>query len=337
MATTQIADLIVPEVYKDYMLNKTKMTKRLIEHGIMRKNEKLEQFIKGAGRTVNVPFLNDLPQDSANISSDDPASDAVPKKISSGKDVAIRHSRNQHFQTADLAAELTGADPAKMIADRFNNYWDLEFQRCLVATLRGVFADNIANDNGDMVENSSADLDKVSITDADRISPELIIDARAQMLEHDEELGLIAMHPLTKAFLQKNNLIDYVPDSEGKIRFPTYLGMDVIVSRACPIIAGSNQSTYWTFLLGRGALCFHDGMPRVPFAYDRNELGGDGGGIETISSRRQFLLHPSGIKFTDSSVAGESPTDTELQNAANWDRVYAEREQVPMVLIRHNL
>jgi hypothetical protein len=53
-------------------------------------------------------------------------------------------------------------------------------------------------------------------------------------------------------------------------------------------------------------------------------------GAETIYTRRQFAIHPYGIKFTDASVGGEFPTNAELRLAANWDRVYAERKQIPM-------
>ena len=74
----------------------------------------------------------------------------------------------------------------------------------------------------------------------------------------------------------------------------------------------------------------------MPTATDRDELAGDGAGIETLTTRQQWVMHPHGIKFTDSSVAGQSPTDTEYQNEANWDRVYPERKQINMALLRTN-
>jgi hypothetical protein len=47
-------------------------------------------------------------------------------------------------------------------------------------------------------------------------------------------------------------------------------------------------------------------------------------------------MHPYGIKWTDTSVGGEFPTVAELRLAANWDRVYPERKQIPLALLITN-
>jgi hypothetical protein len=54
-----------------------------------------------------------------------------------------------------------------------------------------------------------------------------------------------------------------------------------------------------------------------------------------LINRRRYILHPRGVKFTSASVAGESPTDVELQNQANWERVW-ENKNVRLVAITHN-
>ena len=340
MATVRLSDVVVPEVFNAYMAKDTMVNTRLWKSGVLRPNPKMAQFLAGGGRTAQVPFWNDLDNTPANISSDDPGSNAVPLKVTASRDTCIRHNRNQSWQDADLVAELAGSDPLQHIRNRVLSYWEREKQRCLIASLRGVFADNIANDNGDMVYDVSTDLDKASITDADRISSEAIIDCTQTMGDaaayDNNRLKLLIMHSVPFRKLQKLNLIDYIPDSEGKIHFPTYLGYEVIVSDQCPAIAGVEQTTYWTFLLGAGAFCYDEHPVAVPTATDRDELAGDGAGVETLTTRQQWVMHPHGIKFTDSSVAGQSPTDTELLNDANWDRVYPERKQINMALLRTN-
>jgi hypothetical protein len=41
------------------------------------------------------------------------------------------------------------------------------------------------------------------------------------------------------------------------------------------------------------------------------------------------------VKFTSASVAGDTPTNAELETAANWSRVF-ENKNVRMVAIDHN-
>jgi hypothetical protein len=47
-------------------------------------------------------------------------------------------------------------------------------------------------------------------------------------------------------------------------------------------------------------------------------------------------MHPRGVKFTSASVAGANPTNAELATAANWIRVW-ENKNVPVVAVTHNI
>ena len=332
MAATRLSDVIVPERFQAYMTKNTMVNTRLKDSGVLRSSKEAADFLSGGGRTCNLPFWKDLDNTSANISSDDPNSEAVPLKVDASKDVCIRNNRNQHWRDTDLTEELAGSDPMKRIGDRVNAYWNREFQRNLIAVLKGVFADNIANDSSDMVHDITTG---GSVTDAQRISADAVIDTAQTMGDSDDALRLMIMHSVPFRKLQKLNLIDYIPDARGEIKFPQYLGYDLVISDQCPAIAGTNTE-YWTFLLGRGAIVFNQSSPSVPVATDRNELAGDGAGMETLSTRRQWVMHPTGIKFTDNSVTGQSPTDAEFELATNWDRVYPERKQIPMALLKTN-
>jgi hypothetical protein len=41
-----------------------------------------------------------------------------------------------------------------------------------------------------------------------------------------------------------------------------------------------------------------------------------------LINRRRYILHPRGVKFTSASVAGDSPTNAELETGSNWTRVF---------------
>lgn len=335
-AVTRISDVIVPENFVPYMQVNTKVKNAMFESGILRSDAVLSNFLSGGGQTVNVPFWKDLDDtDTANISTDDPAVEADTDKIAAGKDIAIRHNRNKGWSSANLVSELAGDDPMKAIGNRVTDWWKREFQRVLVATLRGVFIDNAAANSGDMINDIASD-SASAITDAERISAEAVLDTKQTMGDAAETLTTIIMHSVVNNRLAKQDLIDFIPDSEGKRTIPTYLGYRVIVDDRCPAIAGSNRTKYHSFLLGTDALGWAEVPPAIPVETDRKPSQGRGAGVEELWTRRQFCMHPYGIKWTSSSMADFSPTDAELILAANWQRVYPERKQINMACLITN-
>jgi hypothetical protein len=74
-------------------------------------------------------------------------------------------------------------------------------------------------------------------------------------------------------------------------------------------------------MFGNGALGLGQGNAPVPSETDRDSLAGN----DVLVTRSHFIMHPRGIKFTSSSVAGPTPSNTELGAAANWDRVYSRK------------
>ena len=54
-----------------------------------------------------------------------------------------------------------------------------------------------------------------------------------------------------------------------------------------------------------------------------------------LINRRRYVLHPLGVKFTSASVAGDSPTNAELETGSNWVRV-RENKNVRVVAVTHN-
>ncbi len=336
MAVTRLSDAIIPAVFVPYMLKETMTKTAIFQSGILRQDANMSSFLSGGGQTVNVPFWQDLADTStANISSDDPAVTATPDKITAAADIAIRHNRNKAWSDADLVSELAGDDPMKRIGSRVASWWGREFQRVLVSTLRGVAASNTANNAGDMQVIIGTDAVGAPAA-AEKVSANAILDTAQTMGDASDVLDTIIMHSVVYTNLAKQNLIDFIPDSEGKVRFPTYLGYQVVKDDGCPAIAGTNRIMYWTFLVGKNAIAWAEVPPDVPVETFRYPAQGNGAGVEELWTRRQFTMHPYGIKWTSSSMAGRSPTDTELRAAANWSRVYPERKQVPIAILQSN-
>lgn len=342
MALTQIADVVVPEVFTGYVQLLTAQRSAFVQSGVIETSPMLDALLAGGGRTFNLPHFKDLDDTEANVSADQAAdvqsggaNDATPIKTTTGQEIAQRHNRNQSWSSADLAAALAGADPMESIASRVADYWVRQQQRYLISSLQGVFADNIANDTGDMV-NSIVIGGPGTVTDAHLFSADAFIDTAQTSGDFAEDLVAVAVHSVVFSRMQKLNLIDFIPDSEGRIQIPFYLGRRVIVDDGLPVVDdGNGHFEYSSYLFGTGSVAAGVGSPRVPTEVHREPLAGQGGGQEVLTSRVEWILHPRGTAWLGASQAGESPTIAEMQLAANWDRRF-ERKLLRIAELRTN-
>jgi len=335
MAVTRLSDLIVPDVFAAYMFKDTTDKTEIFKSGIFNTDPELAARLAGGGRTFNVPFWNDLDNTEAGIASDDPAISSTPGTVTASKDICRRQVRTRSWSTADLAGILAGSDPMQRILSRVTGYWERQFQTYLVKTLTGLFADNTANDSSDMVNDIATD-DSSATTSSELISAEAVIDTAYTMGDNASVLKTLIVHPTVMKRLKKLNLIDFIPDSDGRIAFERYLGYLVIEDDGVYTTTGTNRTDYWSYLIGPGALGFAEVPAGTPVEVERDPEKGNGMGVETIYTRRQFVMHPYGIKWTDTTVGGEFPSNSELATAGNWDRVYAERKQIPIAALVTN-
>lgn len=333
--TVRLSDVIQPQVFAAYMTKNTKEKSAIFESGILRSDPQLSKFLAGGGLTVNVPFWNDLDNSEPNIASDDPEQEATPKKVTANKEIAIRNYRTQGWSTARLSGELAGDKPMDRIVERVSAYWTRAYQRHLVATLTGVFADNAANDSGDMIVDVGTDAGGAPSA-TELVSAENVMDAAQTMGDAKDDLEVIIMHSVVRTRLAKQNLIDFIPNSRGEVRFPTYLGYKVIEDDNCRAVVGANRTKYWTYLVGRGAIAWGESPPDRPVEVDSKPRAGNGAGTEELWTRKQYIMHPYGFAWLDANRGGEFPSNTEAALAANWNRVAAERKQIRLAALVTN-
>ena len=335
MAVTRLTDAIVPEVFFPYMLKETKEKSALFQSGVLRSDANIASKLAGGGDIFNVPFWNDLDNTESGIANDDPASIGTPGKIASAKDMALRQVRTRGWSSARLVAELAGDDPMKAIGNRVSDYWVRQFQRILISTLTGVFADNVANDSSDMVWDVSVNTG--TPTDASRINAEAIINAAHTMGDANDAIVAIGMHSNMVKALKIQNLIDFIPDSEGRVRFPTYLGYRVIEDDGCRVVGTGATAQYWSYLFGRDSIGWSEHGVAKPVEVDPQPAQGNGMGVDTLWTRRQYVIHPYGVAWQNAAVVGEFPTNAELATAGNWNRVYPERKQIALAALVTNI
>jgi hypothetical protein len=339
---TQVADVVVPEIFTPYVQQLTEEKSRLIQSGAVVVDPQLTSFLNGGGLTVNMPSFNDLDNDPENISADNPAdtfkrpnwvtprTDSVPYKITTSTEVAVRLSRNNSWASADLAAALAGADPMDAIANRVAAYWTRRLQAAFIATVSGNFAQNATATPANAVQNDmthdvSGSAYAAGVTD---FNAENFIDATVLLGDSMEDLTMVMMHSVVYARAQKNNLIDFIPDARGEITIPTFLGRQVIVDDSMP----ASNGVYETWLFGSGAIRFGQGSPKVPTEVQRYAQAGNGGGQEILYNRVEWVLHPVGNAFVGTPIPNGGPsnanTSGNLAHEDSWERVYRERKQI---------
>lgn len=327
--TTAVSDVIVPQLFGPYVQQLTEEKSRLIQSGAVTRDAALDQFLAGGGLTANMPSWKDLENDADNVSSDTTGTSS-PNKIGSANEIVVRLSRNNSWATADLSAALAGEDPADAIASRVADYWVRRAQAMFVATMTGVFADNDAAPTGtehvagDLTSNISGGAFTDGVTN---FSAEAFIDATLTMGDSMESLGMIMVHSIVYGRMQKNNLIDFIPDASGQIRIPVFLGRQVIIDDSMPFASGVFQS--WLF--GSGALRLGTGAPKVPTEVLRIPSAGNGGGQEQLYNRVEWCLHPVGHRYAGTAANGgpsNAATANNLANAGSWARVFTERKQI---------
>lgn len=305
MTVTRIADVIVPEVFNPYVIQRTRQLSALYQSGIVANSPDFDRLASQAAKTVQMPYWADL-TGSSEVLSDSTA--LTPDKIGAGLDEAVILRRGKAWGANDLAANLAGDDPMRAIADLVAGFWARDMQATLISILKGIFT------SASMASNL---LDISGLTgSAAVISASSMIDAAQLLGDAKDQLTGVVMHSAVEAKLEKDNLIATVLPSEGGQPIKTYQGKRVIVDDSCPASGG----IYTTYLFGPGAIAEGNGNPVgfVPTEVDRDSLAGE----DILINRKTSILHPRGVRFTSASVAGSSPTNAELENGANWQRVY---------------
>ena len=336
MATVQLSDIIDVTIFQDLPAVDSPELTAFFTSGAVVGSQLLDNLPNGACKKAELPFWNDIDAAIvANYSSDDPAALAAAQKIDQGELITRKAFMNKGLSASDLASELAmGPKAMEQIRSRVDTYWTRQFQRRLIASCDGVLADNVANDSGDMVHDvASESIAGQSV--ATKWSRSNFTSAAFTLGDAFNNTGAIAVHSAVYKQMVDGDDIDFIPDSDGKMVIPTFMGKRIVVDDGMTVTAGSTDGfKYTTILFGAGAFGLGNGMPDFPVELQRSESGGNGGGIGTLWTRKTQILHPLGFQSTGTPAA-DSFTIAELKLAASWDRVI-DRKLIPMAFLVTN-
>jgi hypothetical protein len=335
MAKTLVSDVIIPTEFEKYAVERTATLSAFVQSGIVEVSPAFDRIASQGGREVKMPFWKDLSATRQLLS--DSASLTV-NKITADTDIARINNDAQAWSVNHLASVIAGDDPMQEIVDLVGAYWARTDEGLVISCLKGIFgaasmAGNLLAIHSESVAGQSA---------STKLTGMSFIDACAKLGDAAAKLTAVAMHSATEAALKKLDLIDFLPDSEGKPSLATFQGRRVVVDDSLPTRAGTTDGTVYTsYLFGQGA--FAKGVSPLDGTPLQGGFGTEGVEVARVPldsdtvliNRRRYILHPRGVKFTSASVAGDSPTSAELETAANWVRVW-ENKNVRLVAITHN-
>ena len=319
MAATVLSDVIVPEIFNPYVIERTAELSAFFSSGIVGRVTDIN--IGNGGSTVQMPFWQDLAGDDQVLSTD---TNLTVSNIEAEKDVAVVNARGLVYGSRDLAAALAGDDPLAAIGDLVAEKWSRRLQVMLISTLNGAMG-ALALESPSV---NTLDISGLG-SGAANFDGEAFIDALGTLGDAEARITGVGVHSATYRAMKKQNLIEFIPNSRGEVVIPTYMGKRVIVDDGMPVSNG----TYTTYLFGEGAIGWAEGTPKVPSEVERNAL--IGGGEEYLVSRRHLVLHPRGIAW-GGNPSKDTPSNTELANAGNWSRVY-EAKNIRIVRFVHKV
>lgn len=317
MAATRIGDVIVPEVFNPYVIERTPELSALFQSGIIMNVEELLAFVSEGGNTIHMPFWQDLSGADEVVSAN--GGSLSVNAIESGQDEAVVLARGKAWGVNELAAALSGSDPMSAIGDLVAGYWARRLQAAAISILQGVF--------GELSSTHVHDISEVD--EGQKITADATLDALQLLGDAKSRLTGIIMHSAVENQLAKDDLIEYEPASEGDARIPFFLGKRVVVDDGVPV----DDGVYDTYLFGPGAIGFANGTSSkvTQTETDRDSLAGE----DILINRRHFVLHPRGVAW-DGSATGGGPDNDALATAGNWSQEY-EDKNIRMVLLRHEL
>lgn len=319
MAATKLADVIIPEVFNPNVIERTSEKDAFIQSGVAM--DMSGEVSIGTGETIQLPFYQDLSGADA-VWND--TNDITLNNIGMAQDTAAVLTREKAFGSTDLARALGQNDPMSAISELVARYWSRRRQTTLINILTGAMgASNMTANVNDISALSGA---------ASNFDGEAFVDAQGKLGDHQDDLAAVAVHSATYTAMKKQDLIDFIPDSNGDPTIPSYMGKRVIVDDGMPVSSG----VYTTYLFAPGALGLVDEM--VENANEPYRHPEKNGGTDALYTRRKFLLHPRGIRWTPGSgvPSSSTPSNAELATTTNWNRVW-EPQNIKIVQFKHTL
>lgn len=307
MAVTKLENMVIPENFTKYTSEKATEKNIFFRSGIVAPNPQLVELLEVGGKTIIMPFVKPLTGDSE-IPSED--GDLTLNNINTSDDMARRQLRAKAWGENQLASILSGTNVMDRIGSAVSDYWATEYTKILISTCKGVFAKLIDHVN----DISAKEGNEALFNTSDAIDTKFILGDSA------DNIGAVAVNSAVYAYMLKQDQIATIPASDGKGNIRVYkpLMAEVIVDDAIPYDNTTKVGSMYMY--GKGAFGFVESDKGINSAeIGRNKLRGMGENF--LVTRKQFVLHPLGVQWSEPTSSIVSPTNSDLETSARYTRV----------------
>jgi hypothetical protein len=333
VAGTTFADVIIPEVFSEYLMEPIREKNALFESGIVTYDALLASKLDVGGDVFTYPYWGALVGTS--LEAPDEVLEGTVNKITADKMVVPRIFRTFNVRSTAMASILAGSDAMTAIQERVTEVWRDGLQDLFVNIATGV----LASTGGQEIVHELDDIytDTVEVTGAHLISPNAVIDAKQLLGDKGSQFKAIVLHSKVRAELEKLNLIQQpttvvgafpgVQISETPIAHSMFMGMIVLEDDRVPVelVVGNlvpDKYVYTTFLVIKDAFRYGDSEKGFKPVYilDQPELGM---GVETLYTKKMLAFHPLGVSWTPQpGVLPEKILDADFADGLNWTYKY---------------
>jgi hypothetical protein len=149
MAQVQITDVVVPAEFTAYQVENSLVSTALFQSGVAVPNGEMASQLSAGAQSFSVPFWADLSDVEADIANDDPTINSTAQKVAASMQIVRKSFLHASWSEMSLASELSGSDALVRVQNRVQAYWDRQYEKRLVASLRGVLLGKRAAQRGE--------------------------------------------------------------------------------------------------------------------------------------------------------------------------------------------
>lgn len=268
----------------------------------------------------------------------DGVSDLTPERTKTFEQGVFTYGRMMGWTEADFSYDVTGgADFMANVRSQVMNYWNNVDQDIILSILKGIFSmtgsSGVAKAGKEFTAKHTYDIgsEDAVTTEAHLVNATTLNSAIQKACgDHKSKFSLAFMHSTVATNLENLKALAYLKytDANGierDLQLASWNGRLVVIDDSMPVetksvgSTGGSQTLYTTYLLGEGAIGFEEVGAKVPYEMVRDAK--TKGGEDTLISRRRNAVSVAGISYKKATQATNSPTNAELETAANWELV----------------
>lgn len=230
---------------------------------------------------------------------------------------------------SDHSKAVTSADPLGVIVGDAATWTVNANITVILSMLAGLFATSGALRTTAHFQNIAAESTGAQSAATRFNAANLIVAKQAAFGMYANRLNILVVNSYIYAQMQLTNLVTNVQNvsvGESNVTFADWLGNKVIVTDELASRAGTTSGlVYRSYLLGMGSIAYGDGLNpafkateswRIP---EQNQ--------NKLIYRRGLAVAPYGCSFVGTPAdVSAGPTNTEYATAANWLKVFPDRD-----------